>query len=708
MAFTMTQQDANLKGGGSSEYSNKMNGLLETPLYKKIRNAVFNLFSYVYSNAPPFYVLHTVMTYYRLFQFLFSAFYASKTSLWDSTTLSAKILNFCNIVVNFCPLESHIKASVIIIYVYFGLNLIFLGLTLASAFIYQKTSQLPFFISRVLVLYISSFGYFLHPLIGTYIGEYFGALIQSNYKDNLIASIFGIILSIALFVIYVYLYIRVFSFSIQFRPNSFPSLTPIPQVIVFSTIPIVNLFSGFASNTNGAVSIVFIVLCIILSLGLPVSLIIFGGFIRSNIEIISAASTYVFLSILAIIYDLLKKKADEIFLIFPIVFLFIFYFVWKYVISKIYQKALTRLDIFQETDDITVYSNYSNYLNDLNIGFIFCHPVCINFKFPQRAVAQWPDKIYVWFAYAKYLAIYPEESQTLISIIQSINQNEIKGPVAKQTCGQIEHICLSRESNLSVSLKSKLNKVIKLTTASKHKLRHVWDMVIQGNLSELEGAIWSVDAAIEKADAEFIHLVGDYPNNRFVVRAYSRFLIEVKGDIEEYSKFNDELKVLQRGINAVEDQTHELGIHDLPALPSTIKDTSQSSMTPTNTEDLFSMQEDNTLNDQLSEEQTISLSNRVKSLLLPSFKLLLIVKPLMILILTILPLLIFEMFLVSFANSMTNHLHHVEQVSQLHVAVYVIALYMMQICVEFYSYCYDPYHEDYLFNSELNTLDWKY
>ena len=49
-------------------------------------------------------------------------------------------------------------------------------------------------------------------------------------------------------------------------------------------------------------------------------------------------------------------------------------------------------------------------------------------------------------------------------------------------------------------------------------------MVIQGNISEMPATISSAHESTKKCEMEFGHLLSSYPNNRFIARAYARFL----------------------------------------------------------------------------------------------------------------------------------------------------------------------------------------
>ena len=104
-----------------------------------------------------------------------------------------------------------------------------------------------------------------------------------------------------------------------------------------------------------------------------------------------------------------------------------------------------------------------------------------------------------------------------------------------------------RETNLSPNLKSGISNVTKVTQKAKNRLRNIWDLVLQGKVAEMGNAISEAMDRVEETETELKHLVLVYPNNRFVARQYARFQHEIKADTEQYTIWNDNVQILQRG-----------------------------------------------------------------------------------------------------------------------------------------------------------------
>ena len=162
----------------------------------------------------------------------------------------------------------------------------------------------------------------------------------------------------------------------------------------------------------------------------------------------------------------------------------------------------------------------------------------------------------MWFLFAKFTAIYPECTNQPDWIAITMMQNHVKGRLAKATLGQIKSVTRQRETNLIQSLKIKLNSISKKVQNAKHRVRYVWDLIIQGNVHELEGGILRAASIVEECETEFHHMLRIYPNSRFVARSYSMFLRDVIGDYDEHMKWQQNIANLQRGISLFPDQAH--------------------------------------------------------------------------------------------------------------------------------------------------------
>jgi hypothetical protein len=101
--------------------------------------------------------------------------------------------------------------------------------------------------------------------------------------------------------------------------------------------------------------------------------------------------------------------------------------------------------------------------------------------------------------------------------------NKVKGESPHTIKEQSLSIARQREPNLAQELKNKLKDFTKTLATTKHKLRRVWDLAIQGNILDMDDAIKAARSAIEHCDASMRHIVREFPNNTFVTRQYAQF-----------------------------------------------------------------------------------------------------------------------------------------------------------------------------------------
>jgi class 3 adenylate cyclase len=202
------------------------------------------------------------------------------------------------------------------------------------------------------------------------------------------------------------------------------------------------------------------------------------------------------------------------------------------------------------------------------IGFSSIHELCLDWSFFKQAVETWQRHAMLWYVFAKFTAIYPEEQTTTLQwIFHTVSSLRLKGQAAECIRSQALAIMHQREKTLSKSLSAKLTVLAKQQQPTKHLLRHVWDVVIQGNIGELEGAAKRAIRSVEQNDADFTHLFRRFPNNRYVAKAYTAFLKSLTTDYARWAAMRDKTHDLQRGIIVNMDETHELGLKAFRALP---------------------------------------------------------------------------------------------------------------------------------------------
>jgi len=80
-----------------------------------------------------------------------------------------------------------------------------------------------------------------------------------------------------------------------------------------------------------------------------------------------------------------------------------------------------------------------------------------------------------------------------------------------------------RETNLIPQQKAKLDKVAKQVQGTKHKMRYIQELIVQGNIKEIEYAVQHACSTVDDCEADSLRPLREFPSSRFVARSYARF-----------------------------------------------------------------------------------------------------------------------------------------------------------------------------------------
>ncbi|OHT10090.1 Adenylate and Guanylate cyclase catalytic domain containing protein [Tritrichomonas foetus] len=281
------------------------------------------------------------------------------------------------------------------------------------------------------------------------------------------------------------------------------------------------------------------------------------------------------------------------------------------------------MDDSTHLESYAVKKSASKVISLLCTGMEFAHPITVDWSLFNKSADIWPDDALLWFVYGKFAAIYPEEMNMIAYIIRNIMSHNLKGFMIKQMIQQAYIIQNQRENSLTAELKRHITNLSKKVSQTKTKMRHVWDLVIQGNVSEMDNAVKISYRSVEDTKNEFNHVLMKYPNNRFVARSYSRFLYEIAGDRKTFNEWKDKINLLKNGMLANDDKARLLGLAAFPNLPKISTSSSKSALSvATNIEsEIFTnFDEFNEEENQIQDEQIRLLVDKIDNLSIPSLK----------------------------------------------------------------------------------------
>ena len=499
------------------------------------------------------------------------------------------VIGIFSILFHIIPSFVREKCSNIINIVFISLSIIIFIIWIGSALYLRKTAKLPNALVIFINLMLSSFFSIVSPIMLNLAGESISRVIwggenNKNQDFNIVGSIIIPVISIIVSIFIYLIFKTLICVSLIFRPTSLQSILPHPQNEINIYTYLVTFLMAIGSQLSKIPRLIVMFLSIIVyafSIRVP--------FLPGTIINITYRKTFLAISISSIIniiilaiLSILDNQANQIF-IFVIVAVFIVSFI---VSHFIFQKYITsKLDMLDQIiDDNTYIDTYVETPNKMATlictSMQYAHSAMGNWDLFKVATEKWPKSTIIWILYAKFVAIYPEETNVLSYIIRSIVSQKLKGFTIKQIVAQTGSIQIQRECTLTSDLKHKLKEITKTVTQTKTKLRHIWDIVIQGNIGEMEPAIDAGYHSVNQCKNDFLHLISQYPNNRFVSRSYSRFILEVLGDRDGFNEWKEKTNSLKNGVIITEDLTHKLGME---AFPMTFDHISQQNMILSNT-----------------------------------------------------------------------------------------------------------------------------
>ncbi|OHT07880.1 Adenylate and Guanylate cyclase catalytic domain containing protein [Tritrichomonas foetus] len=655
-------------GFSSISTATRYMGMIEESGYKKSRNALFVLFDYVAATAPTFFFVHSVVTVWRVIQILGPALAVQYTGFWGTDTVMKKVMDIISISFHLIPGFAREGCAVYILYSFSALFLISFVFIFSSAAVLNKLSKLPTIVTTIIAFWFASFGYILPPIAVNLAGEMIGQMFYNTEKANAV-NIIAIIFTALILLIFIWIYNSIYSVSITFKPDSLMSAVPALQTLMFTSNIIITFLTALASQLSQIPSIVITVICIIGYLVSIVGLFSKGGLVNYN-HVKCVAASYLsgaLLLILVIIFELANIEATEIVLVVFTAVWFICFFFFSFTLNRKMVRVLNVLDSLEE--DINNFESVKSprILCDYIVnGFRVAHPFALSWQIFKCGVEKWPKNVEIWLLFAKFTAIYPEEQQQMVFISMGIIQNKLKGSLAKHTMQQILSIMKQRETNLVPDLKSKLDKVGKQVQSTKHKVRYTWDLVLQGNIKEIESVISHAHKAIDTCEAEFNHFLGQFPNNRFIARAYARFLRDVVADHAGHKQWAQNVSTLQRGQNVKQDQAHILGIRAFPQLPKMATTILQQTHTTAMalTDDTLTQEiETDEEKAAIDAELRMSVRESINNLSIPAFKIARALRIITILILFVAPVIALTVYIPLFIDDIATPLDFLYDIS---------------------------------------------
>ena len=550
----------------------KYGGLVEVSMSKKIRNILFILVSHMESVVGNHQWIYSILTYMRLLQLGGASLGAGMEGFWAPGPVATAIA-VISVTFHLIPHDYRDLGALVFLFIYFIAGATLIVFVFACGVFFNKYGKLAPAIANLIEIFQGTFGYWLHPIAWEFIGEVLSRWIADGTLPQIELHIVAVVFSLVTFAIYLWYLTKVAAVGLLFKPLSMATLEAKPQIRLLLETCIVTFILALSTHLPKIPRAVLVFATAIIYLASGIYDTLNHAYIvplHQKLKVGVCLASFVNLIVIGSC-QLIDQPGNEVIIVivlatFPVGILLAHFFV-----NCSINKKLMHLDLIEDdNDNIDLLANPQSVINHVMVGFQYVHPSCLSWQIFLHATEKWPESVRLWMVFAKFCAIYPEENSRLEWIRKTMLGRKLTGSLAKLTIEQIRNVLGRRENNLSPVLKRKLSGISKKVGHAKQKLRSIWDLVIQGNIKEMEINVKKAYNQVEVCDTEYAHVLTMYPNNRFLARSYARYQKEVKADFAMFLEWRDKVYMLQRGVQVQPDAAHELGIQAFPMLPASI------------------------------------------------------------------------------------------------------------------------------------------
>ena len=545
-------------------------GLIQVPLTKKINVATTKLLSH-FDHSAQYPLWYTkLISWIRVFQFLAPALLMASEALWDQNDSSGLTISILSIFAHVIPVPYRLQCHIFMMYIYI---VTFILITIAFVFCsiyYSKYTKINPTVAKLLSSVIPII-YVYCIVIAQTVAEYISSQQKVHAPINPV-SLVGIIGTILCFLGDLYFLNTAFADSLIFRGMPLQAVEQRTPTHIFYGTLLITLVSAFVFNRGTQGNIIAAAINLFVYITSSASVFLYAEVIDRSIMtgLFTVNFAGSFISITNIIVLSIGKKADSMILFVIIGEVVISYFIASIILRKKWNNDLVYFDDFSETNELPS-EDPKKFIKVITTGFNNAHPCCIDYSICEAAITAFPTNITIFTIYAKLVAIYPELNDKLFLIKKAImNLSNVKINERRNLIQQIGLITKSRETNLDPDVKSMINEFSKEQSKAKTRIRNTWDLILQGNLNEIERSCFHAKIACERAKNKIAEIMQIYPNNRFVARAYAHFHKEIYADRAVQKEWKENMILLQRGIRVVPDCTHVLGLRTFTELPNTV------------------------------------------------------------------------------------------------------------------------------------------
>jgi len=660
---------ASTSNSSSTDMLKKENSLFEKSYYKVAKENLSQLCYDLSEVLPDYTFIIQIIGAMRLFLLLVPSLFLGYPSVWADNT---SMRNLQRVITYFCYFSDSKSSDSVLRGIVIGYSLImisfFIGLSYAAHKLSKKSKVSSLTLHSIAFMFLTV-GYILHPSAGFAVSK---LAMQVINKVDVIYNSIIVLLAFAIFYFYMWLFIYIYSVSLLFRPDSLLSAFSTPQTALLIYTQLLAFIYGIGNLMSEDNRIWCQVLCLILYISSSYVVSYYCYFVSISHQQLFYATSFsgsVFTLVSIILYIFGKRGTDVLFFSYIGIWI-VAYFFSSIMISRIISQNLDLLDRFEGGETVeSLFVNERSFIKSILIGITYTHPSCLDSSIFKNGTQVWPDSMKIWFLYSKITAIYPEQNNELIFIARYLRRNEMKGLLLKHTIRQVISLTKKREKNLIPELKIDLERVSKQVQNCKHKSRHTWDLIIQGNIFKLESSIELSKRSIDHCESEYQHLLKQYPNNRFLARSYARFVKEVKADHAQYSEWKQNVSQMHLGLNVKNDLSHTFGLHAFPLLPIKLDMTVSHDQTVDDQSAQMISYEDQLEGDNF--ELQMSIREAIKHIRIPSYSTTRTLRVISALFMFLIPIIAFCIYLPIYIGDISEPIDFMYVISELRAHIFM-------------------------------------
>ena len=519
--------------------------------YLKMKSSISNLFYYV-------------RIFFIFYEIVWPCFLPMDPGIWVTGEFTSNIMYFLTLFCYFGGITENRVGIFISFAVAILIFLVIFVLNIVASYIYKLRGRLhPYFMqflvfcNDILVFILSSYCF---AQMGTMIG--YIAFVEFD-AAMLICFLFLVLVILLLDFLLAFFYYP----SVMYNPVSTTFWISSDNVYITAIIGAVNFFARLSEKANGVSNLVFKILFLIVLVLATLYFCLLNVFIRYPYNgVIKGFMVGGF--IIAVIQSFQLLDQDVVFL-FSILLLLISVVISNLISGAICKRVLANLDyLYDNPEDIVLYvKNRVSLTIMLRIGIVFGHPYIFSIQPFKESVVTYPRSKLFWEHYLRFVAIYPEENLTMMTILEEMKDHFRDNQMIKTLRNVSSTILQSRNRHMSTVLKRKIKEFDETTRLIKSVFASYWTAISEGSTIASYDIARQVMNQREELKSQYMHQLSLYPNNWLLCSHFSKNLKVLFNSQTEFELWSSRAQAMRKSEHVL-DRCHIRGIQSFPNLPN--------------------------------------------------------------------------------------------------------------------------------------------